>query len=251
MILKAMPPSFHPIMSIGGVTVEMSSPVVHYVSGCAIDADGAPRCYHPGDWGTPALWVPAGRSAYGLDAPENGGKAERNADGSFAVVDSWGWATDDGTRSGRPVIQGARDPAPGYYVSKTSLKDPNFSATDPRAYVWADVVPYLAIPRKLAAEPFNIRMGDVAMVQYKNRTVFAIVADIGNDTHIGEGSLALVEKLGASGTPRKGGISGGVSFHVFCGTSRMFRFAPYYRHEVGEEIENVGQATAKQFGVVK
>lgn len=227
----------------------MSSPVIHFVSGCSIDADGAPRCYHPSDWGPPALWAPADRPPLGLDAPENGGKAERNADGSYAVTESWGWATDDGTRNGRPVIQGARDPAPGYYVSKTSLKDPTFSATDPRAYVWADLVPYIAIPRKLVTEPFGVRMGDLVMVQYKGRTVFALVADIGNDLHIGEGSIALVERFGVSGTPRKGGISSGVSFHIFCGTGRTFRFAPYYRHEVGEEIENVGQTVAKQFGV--
>lgn len=239
-----------PVTSIGGVTVEMSSPVIHYVAGCAIDADGAPRCYHPADWGPRAEWLPAGRKPLGLDAPENGGKARREPDGTWVVTDSWGWATDDGSRTGRPVIQGAGDPAPGYYVSKTTLRDASLAPTDPRSYVDAAKVRYVAVPRRLLDDPFGVRMGDLAMVTYRGRRSFAIVADVGGNSHIGEGSIALCQALEARGSARDGGIAAGVSVHLFCGTARTFRFAPFYRDQVNEEVEAAGMQVASQYGVL-
>lgn len=244
-------PKFHPVLTIGGVPVEMSSPLVHFVSGCAVDADGAPKCYHPLDWGPRSDWQPPGRQPFGLDAPENGGRAHRTEGGLWVVTDSWGWATDDGQRTGRPVIQSASDPAPGYYVSKTSLRDTTFGSTDPHAYVWADRVPYVAVPRRLLEEPFGVRMGDLALVTYERRRCFALVADVGGNDHIGEGSIALIKSISEGGpTPRNGGIAHGVSFYIFCGTARTFRFAPYHRDRVPEEIENAGTTVARQYGIL-
>lgn len=249
--MSAQTPKFHPVLSIGGVAVEMSSPLVHFVSGCAVDADGAPKCYHPSDWGPRAEWKPENRAPYGLDAPENGGRAHRTEGGLWVVDDSWGWATDDGQRNGRPVIQSSSDPAPGYYVSKTSLRDPSFGATDPRSYVWADKVPYVAVPRRLLEEPFGVRMGDLALVTYERKRCFAVVADVGSNEHIGEGSLALIKVIGdGESTPRKGGIPSGVAFYIFCGTARTFRFAPYHRDRVPGEIENAGLTVARQYGIL-
>ena len=75
------------------------SPFV-YVAGLAVDADGAFRAYHP-------------TNRLGLDTIVHAGHP-----GNW-----WALATDTGETNGRPVLQGERDPAPGYYVSITSLYD--------------------------------------------------------------------------------------------------------------------------------
>src|ERR1700687_2254072 len=71
-----------------------------YVAGLAVDADGAYRAYHPAD-------------RLGLDAIVHAGY----------LGNWWALATDTGETNGRPVLQQRSDPAPGYYVSMTSLYD--------------------------------------------------------------------------------------------------------------------------------
>ena len=70
-----------------------------YESGLMIDADGAPDAYGP--------------DGKGRDAIANAGKP-----GNW-----WGVVTDTGKADGTPVVQGATDPKPGFYVSATSLQD--------------------------------------------------------------------------------------------------------------------------------
>jgi hypothetical protein len=94
-----------------------------YVAGLAVDADGAFRAYHP-------------TSRLGLDALVNAGHP-----GNW-----WALATDTGKTSGHPVVQGKDDPAPGYYVSMTSLYDAtNLNERDPRRYVDAAKIPYVVL----------------------------------------------------------------------------------------------------------
>jgi hypothetical protein len=47
---------------------------------------------------------------------------------------------------GEPVIQNRTDPAPGFYVSTTSLEDPRQAVTNPSRYVDATKIPYIVIP---------------------------------------------------------------------------------------------------------
>ena len=90
------------VMDVGRVSVWTLSPgtAFFYIGGMAIDADGAPTAYHP-------------NGTSGLDALGNAGRP-----GNW-----WALVTDTGTSAGTPVIQGAADPAPGFYVSTTSLHD--------------------------------------------------------------------------------------------------------------------------------
>src|SRR6266436_10005109 len=76
------------------------APGFFYKSGLAIDADGAFRAYHPND-------------RLGLDSLAHAGHQ-----GHW-----WALVTENGKASGRPVVQGKSDPAPGYYVSMTALYD--------------------------------------------------------------------------------------------------------------------------------
>jgi len=168
---------------------------VEVVAAHAVDADGDPRAYHPDDTGLDAL-VHAG------------------APGRW-----WALVTGDGTPAGTPVRQGEGDPAPGYYVSTTSLADPSKPLRDPRRYVDAGAVPYVALPRSFA-DAHGIRLGDFAWVERADAGrspgadagahasppgVAAIFADVAPEGRIGEGSIALAERLGLPPDPRTGG----------------------------------------------
>jgi len=164
-----------------------------YESGFAIDADGAFRAYHPSDH-------------LGLDSLAHAGHQ-----GNW-----WALVTDDGKPSGHPVVQGKTDPAPGYYVSTTALYDSrNPNIRDPHRYVDAAKIPYVVLHPKALK---HARLGDFAIVaNLKNgRISAAIVADESSaDLPVGEGSIALAEKLSIDPSPRHGGQDGAVVYLIF------------------------------------
>lgn len=167
-----------------------------YKSGLAIDADGAYRAYHP-------------NNRLGLDTIEHAGHS-----GNW-----WALATDNGKASGRPVVQGRNDPAPGYYVSMTALFDPRIpSERNPRRFVDAATIPYVVLP----PEGFHFaKLGDFAtVVNLRNgRVSGAIVGDeSAPDLVMGEGSIALANALGVDSNPRTGGIEHGVGYVVYRGS---------------------------------
>ena len=161
-----------------------------------MDADGAPRAYHPDN-------------ALGLDSIEHAGRRG----------DWWALATDTGKSNGRPVVQGKNDPAPGYYVSMTALFDPSKpDERNPRRFVDAATIPYVVLP------PVGLEhadLGDFAtVVNLQNGKVAgAIVADeSAPDLKMGEGSIALARALGIDSDPRTGGISKGVAYVIYPGS---------------------------------
>jgi hypothetical protein len=165
---------------------------VFFVAKMSIDADGSPRAYHPDD--------------IGIEWLRNGG--------DLATGRWWGVYTG---ADGKPVVQGPNDPYPGYYVSTTTLTDvrvPN--PADPRHYVDAEKVPYVVVPPAVM-QACGVKMGDFAFVANlrNNRSTAAIVADIGPKTKIGEGSMALAERLGIPNSPKVGGTDGGVAYLLF------------------------------------
>ena len=177
---------------IGGTAVKDVGGAIVYRSGLVIDVGGAPRAYHP-DGHT------------GLDDNKN---AQSQGRWIGVVVDA----------AGKPLVQGPRDPAPGYYISTTSLQDPTRSSTDPRRYIDSSTMPYIAIPRG------NIgggHLGDLAAVynEQDGRLVFAIAADAGPKSHIGEGSIALAEALGLPSDPRRFAADSGIITVVFPGSA--------------------------------
>jgi hypothetical protein len=167
-----------------------------YEAGLAVDADGAFRAYHPNNW-------------LGLDTIEHAGRP-----GNW-----WALATDTGEPSGRPVVQGKSDPAPGYYVSMTSLFDEaNPNERDPHRFVDAASIPYVVLP------PVGLKhatLGDFAtVVNLRNgKVAAAIVADeSAPELKMGEGSIALAVALGINSNPRNGGIDHGVAWVIYSGS---------------------------------
>jgi hypothetical protein len=97
---------------------------------------------------------------------------------------------------GKPVVQGPRDPAPGYYVSQTAFVDEAHSdEKDVLRYVDATKINYIVMGD--AAKKRGVKLGDFVAV-YSLRTrraVFGIVADDGSPSG-DEGSLHLLQDLG-------------------------------------------------------
>jgi len=166
-----------------------------------IDADGALRAYHPDD-------------ASGLDGLDHAG-----APGNW-----WGIVTTDGTPRGAALVQRESDPAPGFHVSQTSLEDAAKQAIDPQRYVDAVVVPYLALQEVFVTE-LDCQLGDFAFVTREaldgsQRASAAIFADVAApELPVGEGSIALAERLGIPSSPRTGGTyRASVRYVLFCGS---------------------------------
>jgi hypothetical protein len=161
-----------------------------------IDADGAYRAYHPDN-----------RS--GLDYLGNAGKP-----GNW-----WALVTDNGKPSGNPVIQSDSDPAPGFYISTTSLEDPTKDRTDPRRYVDAESINFFVLPGRLG---LGAELGDFGVVirPRSNNYQYAIYGDVGPALKLGEGSIALAAGLGIPSSPKSGGISAGLITIVFPGTTK-------------------------------
>jgi hypothetical protein len=151
-----------------------------------VDVDGAPNAYGPP--GKPTL-----------DVLMNAHYLER---GDQAIV---GYLVDD---RGKPVLQGPKDPFPGYYISQTAFADvANRNERDPRSYVDARKINYVV--RGDDARRRGVKVGDFVAVYSKRsrKAVFAIVGDTGNPTG-DEGSLHLLQELGY---PFHDGKSGSVT----------------------------------------
>jgi hypothetical protein len=139
-----------------------------------VDVDGAPNAYGPPDKPT-------------LDFLINAHYLER-ADQKIV-----GYLLDD---KQRPILQGPKDPFPGYYISQTAYADvANHNERDPRRYVDARTINYVV--RGDEARRRGVKVGDF-VAAYSKRThkaVFAIVGDTGNPSG-DEGSLHLLQQLG-------------------------------------------------------
>jgi Fungal chitosanase of glycosyl hydrolase group 75 len=166
--------------------------VFFFRAGMAVDADGSPHAYHP-------------VKGKGLDWLGNAGNEE---DGWWALV------TD---ADGKPVVQGATDPAPGFYISTTTLENQSKRETDTNRYVDSETVPFFVLP---SDELFGAEVGDFGFVinPSNGKSCGCIFADTGPGDEIGEGSIALAKALGLNADPKAGGIDDGLAYIVFPGT---------------------------------
>jgi len=179
-----------------------------------MDVDGAPNCYHPDDYKVNThYWEYDIMSHPGaLDWKRNGGHAATKD----KPTNWFGVVTDTGKSSGNPVIQGKNDPFPGFYVSSTSLADKTKQRSDPRRYVDARQIPYVAFNYQVYAESGGRftrvskgptgRLGDILTVvnpkaDDSHKYLHAIFADVGgsDSPHFGEGSPALGLRIKAYG----------------------------------------------------
>jgi hypothetical protein len=156
-----------------------------FLGSLTVDADGAPRAYGPNN--------------SGLDDTVNAGSSR-----------NWYGLATDAPRckpSGTPLIQSASDPAPGFYVSTTTMTNPAIhDCRRPGNYVDASSIPYVALSPLVATVDIEHGGRLVAVSKVSGGTPqSAIHADQGPKYGIGEASIALVRRLGLDPDPRAGG----------------------------------------------
>jgi hypothetical protein len=246
-----------------GVVVEipvykLGANVHGFVAGLAIDVDGSPRAYHPDNIGLDYL------ANAGMPVLDSGRKLSirdpdwqrtwkayyaRAREERFRGPTRFVWHGVVASGQNEPVVQGPGDPAPGFYVSQTSLFDRGIAdRTNPRRYVDSCEIPYIALPPSVLAAT-GVAMGDLAAVQRPDTgaLAFAIVADVGPATQLGEGSVKLAQLLGHNpirpGNPPRAilGLSRDVIYLLFSGsgTGDVMRL---------EEIETKGAALLEAWG---
>jgi Fungal chitosanase of glycosyl hydrolase group 75 len=181
-----------------------------FEDGMTIDADGAPNTYNPDNTGLDDLSM-------------------AGAPGHWEAL-----AVDE---SGEPYIQGPDDPYPGYYVSMTALADRTKKPNDPKRYLDASKIPYIVLPREVIAQS-GARLGDFTVVlNVRNGKISnAIFGDIGT---MGEGSVALADRLGIWSDARNGGARGGIFYLVFAGSGNG---KPRTNDEIEEQATGLLQA---------
>jgi hypothetical protein len=214
------------LSQIGSTPILGIDSAITFESGMEIDSDGAYHAFHPDD-------------KSGLEFLSNAG----HPGNWFGVL------TDNGLVNGNPVIQSANDPAPGFYVSATSLEDPSRDRKDPRRYVNSEAVNYIVIPGHLDAKVNNqiVKLGDFAVVIRPEieAPAYAVVADIGPARRIGEGSIALAKALQIPSDIKqrdpKPGIAQGVLYIVFPGSAQGWPLSQ-------QEIDRQGAALFSKWG---
>lgn len=164
--------------------MELDDGSVTFVAGATLDGDGASGQF--GDLPCYALESYKGRT---LDVLANAGRP-----GNW-----YGIVTDE---SGSPIVQGAKDPCPGAYISATSLhlldKEGNeLPDSSPFKYVDSATVPYIVVPPLIIMGVTGIVMGCrcVVMNTRNGRKVVGVVADRGPANHLGEISVACAKAL--------------------------------------------------------
>jgi peptidoglycan hydrolase-like protein with peptidoglycan-binding domain len=156
---------------------------IKFVAGAAINADGAYKAYHPKN--------------IGLDYLQNA----MSSDGSGRFV---GVLTD---KNGEPIIQGKKDPAPGYYVSTTSYQNSKFKVEDPRRYLDSESVVFIVMPKQFSK--MSGILGCLAKITNleTGKTIFGLVGDFGPIAKIGEMSIACAKGLDLNPSPKNGGTN--------------------------------------------
>jgi hypothetical protein len=186
-----------------------TSKAVVYASQMQVDTDGAPDSYHPDNIGITHL-------CNGVSVgPECQWKADCLSDFRQAKAEDFrgptkicffGMATN---KNGEPVVQGASDPKPGYFVSTTALKQPGQPATSQQAQLDSDTVPYVVIPGswQSSGKP-GPKLGDVGAAYRRSngKVAYFIVGDVGPRNKLGEGSVALHQALGNSPFVTRNGV---------------------------------------------
>lgn len=141
-----------------------------------VDVDGAPNAYGP----------------VGSKALDSLNHAHYRGWQDAEIV---GYLTEDDNPH-VPVLQSAKDPYPGLYISQTAFTDPSRKKEeDVSRYVDATRINYVVLGDEARAK--GAQLGDFVAVYSRatHRSVFGIVGDSGNPSG-DEGSLHLLQTLG-------------------------------------------------------
>ena len=117
-----------------------------------------------------------------------------------------------------------------YYQSQTSLRWSGPDAESGRPYVNALTTPYFVLPTS-ALRAGVARPGDLALLRYRGREVYAVLGDFGPNTKAGEISVWAAKQLGVPASPVSGGVAEkAVEYLVLPGSGRGIHGGPPLTH---------------------
>lgn len=186
---------------IGPVKIfrDPSTRAVAFASQMQVNTDGAPDSYHPDDIGITHICngISVGPNCtWNAECLPEFRQAKAEGFRGPTKICFFAMATDG---AGIPLIQGAADPKPGYFVSTTALKQPAQSPRTPQAQLDSNAVPFAVIPGnwQSTGNP-GPKLGDfgVAYRRSNGKLTFFIIGDTGPRNKLGEGSVALHQALG-------------------------------------------------------
>lgn len=186
---------------IGAVKVFRDAPsnAIAFASQMQVNTDGAPDSYHPDDIGITHICngVSVGPACtWKAQCLPEFRQARAEGFRGPQKICFFAMATD---AAGVPIIQGAADPRPGYFVSTTALRQPGQNARTPQAQLDSNTVPFAVIPGtwQSSGKP-GPRLGDfgVAWRRSNGKLATFVVGDTGPRNKLGEGSVALHQALG-------------------------------------------------------
>jgi hypothetical protein len=227
-------------------TIRQTPTFLSFRSGLRVNTDGAANSYHPIGKSKGALnTICNGIAVYPVSGPYKGQRvssiAPTNLSGdercqiildifreslnaNYAIpksgtIDWYALAMEPGappTGFYRPCIQN-NGQFRGFFVAQTAKSgDPNKPVCDPAHWLSSTEIPYITLPKgSKAFADAKAGLGDLALmhrrVENVDRWVVAIVADVGNSSELGEGSIFLHHALGS---PTKGVIPQNLSADV-------------------------------------
>lgn len=208
------------LMRVQGIPVYnlKDSKVIFFETGMSVDVNGSPHAFHPKNMG--------------LDDLKHAGKPGN----WFGIV------TDNNEPSGIPVIQNDANPAPGYFISTTSLIDKAYNFKDPMRYINSEKIPYFVLPPEVM-NAADVNVGDLGFIYNRtnNKMMFGIFADISPIDKIGAASIAMANALGINSDARIGGIENGIIYLVFQKSGN-------HKPKTIQEIYDLGAELFHEFG---
>jgi hypothetical protein len=178
---------------------DASTGAIAFASQMQVNADGAPDSYHPDDIGTTHICngVSIGASCtWKAQCLPEFRQAKAEGFHGPTKICFFAMATE---ASGLPIVQGANDPRPGFFVSTTSLRQPGEGPRTAQGQLDSNTVPFAVVPStwNRTHQP-GPRLGDfgVAVRRSTGQIEFFVIGDIGPAKKLGEGSVALHQALG-------------------------------------------------------
>lgn len=214
---------------------ELEDGSVIFFAGATLDGDGA-----NGQFGGLPCYAPASYDGRTLDILANAG-----GPGNW-----YGIVTDE---SGIPIVQGAKDPRPGAYISSTSLhlldeEGNELPDSSPFKYIDSAKVPYIVVPPMIIRGVQGIVMGCRCVVTntHNGRKVVGVVADRGPANHLGEISVACAKALRiptGKAYPANGGGAPAptIKYRLFPGTPAVVKRV---RYPLQPALQSTGQTAS-------
>jgi hypothetical protein len=109
--------------------------------------------------------------------------------------------------------------------SEPSLRDPDFQPDTSLHFnhkaLDATKVPYVVVPPSIIDAVKPIVLGCQARISFRDKTVDAVVGDIGPSNKVGEISVACAEALNIPHSRVSGGVDDGVHYEIIPGQAAM------------------------------